>query len=216
MSALVHERTPLLCALGGAAAGEKHSVCQSDGSPGLGQRGAESREGDRYVPTRHESRPARSSSLLCVRKEKLNNSPVPGAFANTRASHQMRIRTRSLAWGTAKEMGLISRHWAHRDQTWSCAVFLRTREGASLSLWHTEPVEYYEMAPGTVFKCTVVIRAPRCTGLGSELDAPGKTYGQANMWNGKMRRNRLCIGPKRFFFFSPPKRFPLTAVYRQS
>lgn len=74
MSALVHEHTPLLCALGGAAVGEKHSVCQSDGSPGLGERGEESREGDRYVPTRH-------TSLLCVRKEKLNDSPVPGAFA---------------------------------------------------------------------------------------------------------------------------------------
>lgn len=78
MSALVHERTLLLCALGGAAAGEKHSVCQSDGSPGLGERGEESGEGDRYVPTRHESRPApRSQVCFCVRKEKLNDSPVP-------------------------------------------------------------------------------------------------------------------------------------------
>lgn len=128
MSALVHEHTPLLCALGGAAAGEKHSVCQSDGSPGLGERGEESREGDRYVPTRHQSRPApRSQVCFCVRKEKLNDSPVPRAFAKhdgfpTRCGHGYGPSLE----GLRKELGSTGRHWAHRDQTWtSCAVFYK-------------------------------------------------------------------------------------------
>lgn len=56
-----------------------HTVCVSQtAARGLGERGEESREGDRYVPTRHESRPApRSQVCFCVGKEKLPDSPVP-------------------------------------------------------------------------------------------------------------------------------------------
>lgn len=213
MSALVHERTPLLCALGGAAAGERHGVCQSDGSPGARrERGGVER--GRQVRS-HKTREPTGSTLpkfaFAFGKKNSTTLQFPGPSQTwglpTRRGHGYGPSLE----GLRKELGSTSRHWAHRDQTWtSCAFFLQAREVTSSSLWHTEPVGYYEMAPGTVFKCTVGIRALRCTWLSSELDAPGKTYWQANMYNGKMRRNRLCIGQKRFFFF------PLTAVNRQS
>lgn len=136
MSALVHEHTPLLCALGSAAAGEKHSVCQSDGSPGLGERGEESREGDRYVPTRHQSRPApRSQVCFCVRKEKLNDSPVPRAFANMMAfPPDADTDTVPRLWGCERNWALLAAIGRIVIRHERVARFLQAREVTSSSL----------------------------------------------------------------------------------
>lgn len=168
--------------------------------PGARQRGEESREGDRYVPTRHESRPC-STLQVCFVFGKKNSTtlqfPRPSQIWGlpTRRGHGYGPSLEGLrkTWALLAAIGrIVIRH----EQV---AQFLQAREVTRLSLWHTEPVGYYEMAPGTVFKCTVGIRALRCTGLSLELDAPGKTYWQANTYNGKMWQNRLCIGQKRFF-----------------
>lgn len=115
----------------------KNTVCVSQTvARGSAERGGVER--GRQVRSHKTREPTllHAPSLLCVRKEKLNDSPVPRAFANMRASHQTRTRIRSLAWGTAKDLGFTSRHWAHRDQTWtSCAVF--TSEGGNALVFVT-------------------------------------------------------------------------------
>lgn len=154
--------------------------------PGARRKGRSRERETGNVPTRHE--PTCLTLKFAFAKKKSATLQFPGPLQIQRLP----------AWGTAEEMGFIRRHWLHRDgMGWGgglgaerVAQFLQATEGTSLPLWRTKPAGHYKMAPGTVFKSTVVIRALRCTGLGSELDAPGKTYWQANMCNSKMSQNR--------------------------
>lgn len=97
----------------------KNTVCVSQAAAWGSARGVES--GGKPVRSHKTAKPLLTPrwSLLCSGKEKLNHSPVLGPPQIKRAFHQTRIRIRSSAWGTVKEMGFISRHWAHRDQTWA-------------------------------------------------------------------------------------------------
>lgn len=118
---------------------------QTQGSLGLGERGGVRRETGTFPQDAGEPAPNCALKFALLWEGESQRVSSPRACTNKSASHQTRIRIRSSAGGTAEEMGFVSRHWAHRDQTWTgwggrcggapCVVFTRAagREFASVT-----------------------------------------------------------------------------------